>query len=91
MSFLASVEYDAANQGIGTTQFKMEDEKGKLSAAQRLVHWASNAKGNIDALFMACDRHARKHGHSSIYLQLAGNNNVQFTGDETCAITIMHP
>lgn len=88
MSFIASIEYDPENSGRGTTEFQMPDEKGKLSSAQRLVHWASRCEGNIDRLFLACDRHAREHGHSSIYLELAGNKNVKFSGNEFAAFTI---
>lgn len=91
MSFLASVEFDPVNAGIGKTEFRMPDECEKISAAQRLVHWAARCEGNIDKLFLACDRHGREHGHSSIYLQLAGNKNVKYTGNEMAAITIMHP
>lgn len=88
MSFVACVEYDPANQGYGRTEFQMPDEGGKLSAAQRLVHWAARSEGNIDKLMMACDKHGREHGHSSMYLQLAGNKNVKYTGNEVAAIAI---
>lgn len=91
ISFIACVEYDAKNQGIGRTEFMMPDEKGKLSASQRLTHWAARAKGNIDALFIICDRHGKKHGHSSVYLQMAGNKNIQYTGTETAAFTVTTP
>lgn len=91
MSFVACVEYDAANQGIGRTEFQMPDEGGKLSAAQRLVHWAARSQGNIDKLFMACDRHGREHGHSSMYLELLGNKNVKYTSNEVAAIAVMSP
>ncbi len=88
MSFIACVEYDAKNGGIGRTDFQMPDKSGQLSGAQRLVHWAARCKGNIDSLFIACDRHGQEHGHSSIYLQMAGNKNVKFTGNEVAAITV---
>lgn len=91
MSFVASVEFDAPNAGYGRTEFQMPDEGGKLSAAQRLVHWAARSEGNIDRLFMACDRHGKLHGHSSIYLQLAGNKNVKYNGGETAAIAVTSP
>jgi len=37
---------------------------------------------------MACYRHAEKHGHSSVYLQLLGNKNVKYDGSEMAAFTI---
>ena len=91
MSFIASVEYDAKTEGIGRTEFQMPDEGDKLSAAQRLVHWAARSQGNIDRLFMACDRHGKEHGHSSVYLQMVGNKNVKYTGNEVAAIAVMSP
>ena len=91
MSFVACVEFDAPNHGIGRTEFMMPDEVGKLSAAQRLTHWAARSAGNIDKLFMACDWHGQQHGHSSIYLQMAGNKNVKFNGTESAAFAITTP
>ena len=90
MGFVACVEYDPPNQGYGRTEFQPPDEIGKLSAAQRLVHWAARSEGNIDRLMMAVDRHAREHGHSSVYLQFAGNKNLKYTGNEMAAISIQH-
>jgi len=89
MSFLASVEFDPLNQGIGRTEFQMPDQADKLSAAQRLTHWAARSKGNIDRLFMACDRHGREHGHSSVYLQMVGNKNVKYDGSESAAFAVV--
>jgi hypothetical protein len=91
MSFLASVEFNPVTGSVGRTDFQMPDEVGKLSAAQRLIHWAARSDGNIDRLFMACDKHGRQHGHSSIYLQLAGNKNVKYTGDEVAVIAVISP
>jgi hypothetical protein len=91
MSFVACVEYDPTNAGYGRTEWQAPDEGGKLSAAQRLVHWAARSEGNIDRLMMAVDRHGREHGHSSIYLQMAGNKNVKYTGNEVAAITVTSP
>lgn len=88
MSFIACVEYDAPNSGIGRTEFQMPDQSGKLSAAQRIVHWAARCKGNIDSLFVACDRHGQEHGHSSIYLSMAGNKNIKQDGNECAALTV---
>ena len=91
MAFLASVEYDPLTMGIGRTEFQPPDEIGKLSVAQRLTHWAARSQGNIDKLMFSVDRHAQKHGHSSVYLQLMGNKNVKYAGNEMVAITIMTP
>lgn len=91
LSFIACVEYDAANQGIGRTEFMQQDVVGKLSAAQRLTHWAARSQGNIDKLMMACDRHGRQHGHSSVYLQMAGNKNIKYDGREVAAIAVISP
>lgn len=89
MSFVACVEFDPPNRGYGRTEFQMPDQKGKLSAAMRLVHWAARCEGNIDRLFMACDRHGRQHGHSSMYLRLLGNTNVQYDGTEHASIAVI--
>ena len=82
ISFLAAVEYAPGEMGM--TEVHTPDR----GIQQALVHWAARCKGNVDALFMAIDRHATKHGHSSIYLQLAGNKNIVETGNEFAAITI---
>lgn len=89
MSFIACVEYDAPNQGIGRTEYH-GPIKG-VSAAQLLVHWAARCNGNVDSLFMAIDRHAKEHGHSSVYLSMAGNKNVQCGRTEMAAIVITTP
>lgn len=91
MAFVACVEFDPENQGYGRTEYQPKDEAGKLSSAQRLVHWAARSAGNIDKLFMACDKHGREHGHSSMYLSLIGNKNVKYTGHEMAAIAIISP
>lgn len=91
MAFVACVEYDAPNHGIGKTEFQPPDEKDKLSASQRLVHWAARSKGNVDVLIRAIDRHGKEHGHSSIYLQQLGNNNVKYDGVQTAAFMVMSP
>lgn len=91
MAFVASVEFDAPNGGRGRTEFQPKDEGDRLSAAQRIVHWAARCNGNIDSFFIACDRHGREHGHSSIYLHKAGNTNVKPTGNETAAFTVVSP
>lgn len=91
MSFIACVEFDPPNMGIGRTEFQNPDEVGKLSAAQRLTHWAARSQGNIDKLFMACDRHGREHGHSSVYLHRLGNKNIKYDGREMAAIAMVVP
>ena len=88
MAFIACVEYDPPNHGIGRTDCCPPDTSDKLSSSQRLVHWAARSGGNIDKLIMACYRHAEKHGHSSVYLQLLGNKNVKYDGSEMAAFTI---
>lgn len=89
MSFIACVEYDASNQGIGRTEFEMPDEGTKLSAAQRLTHWAARSEGNIDRLLIAVMRHAEKNGHSSAYLRMLGCDNVKYTGNETASLAVV--
>lgn len=91
MAFLASVEYDPLTMGRGRTDYMPVDEADKLSAAQRIVHWAARCDGNIDKFFVACDLHGKEHGHSSIYLQLAGNKNIKYTGNEVAAIAVITP
>ncbi len=74
------------------TEFQPPDERDKLSASQRLVHWAARAKGNVDVLIGAIDRHAKDHGHSSVYLQQLGNNNVKYDGPQpSFALAIIGP
>lgn len=92
MAFVACVEYDPDNQGIGRTEFCPPDEGGKLSAAQRITHWAARCKGNIDSLIIACIRHGQKHGHGSAYLTALGcKSEVPFNGIQMAAITITTP
>jgi len=38
----------------------------------QLIAWAAQTMGNVDALWMAVQRHARAHGHSSIFLAEQG-------------------
>jgi len=88
MSFLCSVEFDPENGGRGRTEVQMPDTAATLSAAQRLVHWAARCDGNIDRLFLTCDRHGHEHGHSSVYLYRLGNKNTKSSGNEFAAITV---
>lgn len=82
ISFLATVEYRP--DCIARTDFQTED----CGLAQLLVHWAARCQGNVDRLFMTVDRYARKHGHSSVYLELAGNRNVRHGENEFAALAI---
>lgn len=70
ISFVASVEYAPGERG--RTEVHMPDS----GFAQTLIHWAARCNGNIDSLFMTTDKHASKYGHTSIYLSLAGNDNI---------------
>lgn len=38
----------------------------------RIVHYAMQARGNVDSLWWAIQKDAAKYGHSSIELKLAG-------------------
>jgi hypothetical protein len=91
-AFVASVEYDAPNAGRGKTEYQPATKPIRLvSSNQLLVHWAARADGNVDKLFMAIDRWAKEHGHSSMYLSLLGNKNVQYSDHEFAAIMITTP
>lgn len=90
MSFCCSVEYDPVNAGRGKTEYQAPSEPVReVSVNQLLVHWAMRADGNVDKLFIAVDKWARKHGHSSIYLQQLGNKNVRYSENESAAMTII--
>jgi len=90
MAFCATVEYDPPTAGIGRTEYQPPTEPvRKVSSHQLLVHWAARCKGNVDALISAIDRNARKNGHSSVYLQMLGNENLQYGPNETAAIAII--
>lgn len=92
MAFAASVEYDPLTAGTGATEYHPATKPVlEVSAKQLLVHWAIRCKGNVDALIMDIDKWAKEHGHSSVYLQLLGNKNVQYTGNEVAAIMITTP
>ena len=91
MAFIACVEYDPPSHGIGRTEYCPPDDSRKLSASQRLTHWSARSKGNVDALIMAIDKHAKEHGHSSVYLRMLGNDNVKYTGEEVYALAVQYP
>ncbi len=80
--FIAAVEY--APGKMGKTEVRIPES----GFQQTLVHWAARAMGNVDKLFIAVDRHAREHGHSSVYLQMLGNNNLVESDNEFVALTI---
>ena len=42
------------------------------SFALRMVDTAAKAQGDVDSFMMAIERHAMKHGHSSMYLHMRG-------------------
>lgn len=42
------------------------------SFAFRMIDTAAKARGNVDSFMMAIERHAMKHGHSSMYLHMRG-------------------
>jgi hypothetical protein len=90
MPLICAVQYDKESDGVGFTETHSGDEK--MCFVQVLVHWAARARGNVDKVFLTVDRHAQKHGHSSIYLQLVGNKNIQYSGSEFAAIAVTtHP
>ncbi|HEX8177831.1 MAG TPA: hypothetical protein VF543_22270 [Pyrinomonadaceae bacterium] len=70
MPFVASVEYETGETG------RTEAQAQNASPKQLVIHWAARCNGNVDALFMAIDKYAKEHGHSSIVLQLRGNDNL---------------
>lgn len=84
-SFAANVEWEVGETG------RTESQQPTASAKQLLVHWAARCNGNVDALIMAIDRCAHKHGHSSMYLERLGNKNIKFSGNEVAAFTIVSP
>lgn len=63
-SFVAAVETDTAV--LGTTAVLQSDACYGI----RSVNWAAQSAGNVDALIGAMVKHAKKHGHQSIYLSL---------------------
>jgi len=65
-SFVARVEWEPGDSG--NTGFLAPN----ASIKQKLADWAARADGNVDALLLAVERHARKSGHSSVYLKALG-------------------
>lgn len=66
LSFLAVVEWDPGETGQTATLTV------DASFSMRLSDTATRAKGNVDALIIAMMKHAREHGHSSIFLKQLG-------------------
>ncbi len=66
MSFVAEVEWNPAEQAGGTTAALTVGS----SFATRLVELACRCRGNVDTLITAILRHARKHGHNSLYIAM---------------------
>lgn len=66
MSIVAQVEYEPGKRG------ETSYEAGDASYPQRLVHWAARCHGNVDTLLLVMLRHAREHGHASIFLAQLG-------------------
>jgi hypothetical protein len=64
LSFVAEVEWTPGESG--TTAALQAD----ASFAIRLVHTATKARGNVDALMMALMRYGREHGHNSAALSI---------------------
>ncbi|KQN09849.1 hypothetical protein ASE85_02625 [Sphingobium sp. Leaf26] len=63
---VAQVEY--APGDFGLTQFRPDG----ASLPMKLMAISARCGGNVDTLFMAIERHAREHGHGSIYLHRLG-------------------
>lgn len=62
MSMTCVVEYNPGETGETHTLAKGHGYKTSLAYAAIACH------GNVDALFLAVSKHARQHGHSSLYL-----------------------
>ena len=66
MSFVAEVEWDAANQGGGRTAALAAGS----SFGIRMVEMAARCMGNVDTFMTGLMRYAREHGHKSIYIAM---------------------
>lgn len=66
LSFLAVCEFEPEKTGLTLT---LQFDSG---IGIRMTEEAARARGNIDAFIMAMARHARKNGHSSIYMSELG-------------------
>lgn len=84
-AFIASVEWDTGETGR-TDMVSGGDSPSHLK--QQMVHWAARCECNVDRLIFAMLKHAEKHGHSSVCLQVLGCKNVKYYGTEMAAIAI---
>lgn len=66
VSLLALAEWEP-----GETSSTVTMQAGS-SFAMRMAKAAIDARGNVDALFIAIERYARENGHSSTYLAQLG-------------------
>ena len=66
LPLVAQVEY--APGDFGTTKFLPDNS----SLLMKLMFVTAACGNNVDRLFMAIERHAREHGHSSVYLHRLG-------------------
>lgn len=76
LSLLAVCEW--APGAYGNTLTLCKDS----SFALRMIDAAAQAGGNIDSLMTALERHAREHGHSSLYLRMLGVPTTPETSDK---------
>lgn len=78
---LAEIAKDAGEQGLNFVAL-VEWEPGSLARtacaamAQGLsfmmANWAAQCCGNVDSFWMAVQKYAMKHGHSSVFLKEQG-------------------
>lgn len=66
MSFFSAVQLD--NNVMGRTLYFQED----ASLSIKLADIAIQTQGNVDSLWLWVQKHAREHGHSSVFLHLDG-------------------
>ena len=64
LSLIAQVEWEPGETGR-TAAFA-----GDSGIGIRMAEAAMRAKGNIDAFLLGMTKHAREHGHSSMFLNL---------------------
>jgi hypothetical protein len=78
---LLEISQDALKHGLNNL-FLVEYSKNMVGATISfngdqclrllMARWAIECHGNVDSFWMAIQRHATKHGHSSIFLQQQG-------------------
>lgn len=79
LSFLALCEWEPGE--YGRTGLLQQD----CSFALRMTDAAARATGNIDSFLLAMKRHARQHGHTSLYLANCGVPEAPEPPDPTIA------